>query len=550
MVEVKVIFLLFLLQSCVGANPIKMQLNRAETCMETQPEQSLQELSEIDYQTITNRRLKARYALLYSMALDKNYIDLTNDSIISPAVSYYKRHGSSEDKLKLNYYLARIYMNAGDYESAMTSLVNAEMYAGKCRNYLAIGRLYSAKMQIFQYLHDTKAMADAARQSAEAFMLATDTTRYLNAVSGLVSAYLQVQDTVNAITYLDVLKEYKDRLNLKQKSRYYSALLFLKEDTDHVSLIQVLNVYLKECPPSMVQWVSVALAYHHLGMVHEAKDALDRYLQNEGVKNSSYYWADALVNESLGNYESSLRSYQTYVHLNGDRNSEIFINEARFIEERMTAEMRLLKKNYTLLVIILLLLSVVLATILIAERIKRVHQLEMERVELLRLEERKKLEEEKEKYSRMYEATRKDIKRLERTLKNKTLGKEICTLVEERLNVLNGFIAANISRNFTVRAYEELARLMEDQKHFLTSTRASFCVAHPNFLAYLQKNGLAEEEIEYCCLYCIGLNGSEIISYLNKPSIYNLSVVIRRKLGVDRTMRIDTYLHKIMSELD
>ena len=31
------------------------------------------------------RKQKAKYALLYSMALDKNYIDLQSDSIIAPS---------------------------------------------------------------------------------------------------------------------------------------------------------------------------------------------------------------------------------------------------------------------------------------------------------------------------------------------------------------------------------------------------------------------------------------------------------------------------------
>ena len=32
---------------------------------------------------------------------------------------------------------------------------------------------------------------------------------------------------------------------------------------------------------------------------------------------------------------------------------------------------------------------------------------------------------------------------------------------------------------------------------------------HPEFISGLEASGLTETEIGYCCLYCIGMNGSE-----------------------------------------
>ena len=208
----------------------------------------------------------------------------------------------------------------------------------------------------------------------------------------------------------------------------------------------------------------------------------------------------------------------------------------------------------------LALFSVILLFIIIGDRIRRARQLErkkhkdeIEGVERRLQEEqyeRQELEAEKDKYVEMYNATCKDIKRLRKALQENKLDKEVCRLVEERLNVLNNFVAANISGSFTTVAYNELAKLMADQAHFLNSTRASFHIAHPQLLAYLKKNGLTDEEIEYCCLYCIGLNGSEILAYLNKPSIYNISAVLRKKLDVEKKIKIDVFLQKKMQEFD
>ena len=52
------------------------------------------------------------------------------------------------------------------------------------------------------------------------------------------------------------------------------------------------------------------------------------------------------------------------------------------------------------------------------------------------------------------------------------------------------------------------------------------------------------------CLYCIGLNGSEISNYLEMKSFYNLSKVIRRKFYVERFMNIDTFLCRLLERFN
>ena len=69
------------LQACTGREDIESRLQEADACMSAHPETALAMLDSIDTEHISSKRLKARYALLYSIALDKNYIDVTNDSI-------------------------------------------------------------------------------------------------------------------------------------------------------------------------------------------------------------------------------------------------------------------------------------------------------------------------------------------------------------------------------------------------------------------------------------------------------------------------------------
>lgn len=116
---------MFFINSCNDRGGMEVKLSRAETFITDNPDMALKVLDSLDVEELSTRRLRARYALLYSIALDKNYVDVKDDSIIAPAVRYYARHGSADEKLNSLYYYARVQYNAGDYNPAMVTLMEA-----------------------------------------------------------------------------------------------------------------------------------------------------------------------------------------------------------------------------------------------------------------------------------------------------------------------------------------------------------------------------------------------------------------------------------------
>ena len=122
--------------------------------MESRPDSALAILEGINTSDLVRKKDKAAFALSMSMALDKNYIDVTDDSLISRAVSYYGRKGSPDQKLKSCYYMGVIASNRQDDESAMEWYVKAEDNVARCRDNAAVGRLYKAKMVLYQNSYD------------------------------------------------------------------------------------------------------------------------------------------------------------------------------------------------------------------------------------------------------------------------------------------------------------------------------------------------------------------------------------------------------------
>ena len=189
-------------------NQIGSALTSAEISMNNNPESSLEVLESIDKDLLSTRKQKAKYALLYSMALDKNYIDIRTDSIIAPAVKYYENHGSKEDRFLCNYYRARIYENAGDNENALLYAVKAESVdtskvidENKCLLYAMKGRVY---FDVRKLINAIEAYELACKYSLKAGKY----RHYANYLLSLADVYIYNHDTANSDRYIKLAEQF------------------------------------------------------------------------------------------------------------------------------------------------------------------------------------------------------------------------------------------------------------------------------------------------------------------------------------------------------
>ena len=95
--------------SCNHASPILTEMKGIEDIIQDEPKEALTRLYDIDNESLSGAQEEGLYALLLSMALDKNYIDLQSDSIIAPAVNYYSKHGDKRHRFLAFYYQGRVF---------------------------------------------------------------------------------------------------------------------------------------------------------------------------------------------------------------------------------------------------------------------------------------------------------------------------------------------------------------------------------------------------------------------------------------------------------
>lgn len=531
------ILLLCLILFCSCSSTPNPVLAEIASVIEDYPDSALMLLRRIDYSNTKSDKVKAKYSLLYAMALDKNYIDICSDSIIRPALDYYSNRGAYDDRMKAYYYRGVVGRNKGNSEEAMQYYILAERLVGKCRDYNAIGRLYNAMMNIHIELHEYSAAFKSAEQASNAYLIAGNMPRYYDALIDMLNAAIikNMDDSRDAC--MQLIKGNWGYLSKEQRGRYF--LIISSRNVTDVLLNNALpDSYFHDFDNKHREWLVIAMLRYHDNDFIGLENALAKFTEcssSDQMENPLYLLLNSLALENQLKYKEALDLLRRAMAIMDEQDLKIFESDTKFLVERYNAT---IKKRKLKNGIIFLSISIILVISI--------------SFTLIQSHKRKETEYENEvlRYQVLYREALLEQEKLKKSRKDTALGKNVRKIVNERLEVLNNFILANISDTFSKKASEELRNLMSDREHFLESTHKSFVVAHPQFLMFLKQFNLSSKEIGYCCLYCIGLNGSEIADYLERKSFYNISHALRTKMGLDRSTNLDTYLRTKMQELD
>ncbi|MCI6167688.1 MAG: hypothetical protein MR685_08925 [Alistipes sp.] len=268
----------FLLVSCDNRQT-KSLLQDVETYIQERPDSALRVLRKVDSLTLNTKSLRARYSLLFAMALDKNYIDTTALSILEPTVAYYERLGSPQDKMLSCYYLGRIYANRKDYPNAVIFYSqalresSADDYYHKGLAYEALANAYSASFNDEEELRNTilayecfEKIGDKdldlslykvaqAYHNNERFDVADSlyslvysgkdsTSRLaLYAMEDLVSndLYQEKQDVERDLELLEYVAEHRGNLSLESYYEYAYLLLLAGKESEAENILSQLS---------------------------------------------------------------------------------------------------------------------------------------------------------------------------------------------------------------------------------------------------------------------------------------------------------------------
>lgn len=316
--------LLLILSACLltGCASVKVNniLEDVESYIFERPDSALAVLESIDRSDLRSRRSEAHHALLHAMALDKNYIDVTDDSLASVAVNYYRKHRPKKYLAQSLYYKGLSYYYNKEYNKSIIELSNAEPVAAMYDSlYLGFIKVLQANTYNVNYNQ-----IKAAELFEQALSIYTDlgAEQYINiAKRELAAAYINIErydDAKRLLTELISSGNLHSRLLTKSLGNY-AFLMATCPDADYEAAVtyfeKTAEVEKGRYLSKQDYWVW-AYSLVRTGDIDKAKKIVDM-LSPIDTSGTAYYWQYAIA-KSQGKTSEALDYFEKF----SDRNNE------------------------------------------------------------------------------------------------------------------------------------------------------------------------------------------------------------------------------------
>lgn len=262
--------------------PILIILSVSCNCVETRhllddvdsyirqcPDSALAVLRTVDDRELNTKKLRARYSLLFAMALDKNYIDTTDVSVVMPAVQYYRKHGDPDDKLRAYFYLGNIYLNSKQFNKAAEAYSLAEAEAEKAKDEVQKGLLYMNFSFMYNKVHNVDKELKYAEKGLACYKAAGDTSHINITYGDLALIYHSKYDWVRAdsLYQLGLERAGYDTLVVVNLLSNYAKMKMIQTNPDPRGAISLLTEKTSayHCPLSVMDYGVYAYASDLLG---------------------------------------------------------------------------------------------------------------------------------------------------------------------------------------------------------------------------------------------------------------------------------------------
>ncbi len=543
---IAIIILTLCLVSCSHHSKHWETLISVESIMEERPDSALAVLQSIEIGDLSSKEEKGKRALLLSIALDKNEIGQTDFEILDPAIDYYKENGSSTEQMLTLFYQGQIHRINSQYAQALVCFCDAIKIGEDSKDIHTKARVYDAQGDVYKSLTKWVETIKSKLSAADCFSKLDNTDCYVNVLLDVFYSYTQDGDFINAEKYLNECDDHIKDISSKTLSKYYSYYLNYLIATNKLNVIEnTIQKYLSKVPENNLDYISLAYAYMALGDINKVAESLSKNeLPDDNENILRQYAIVAALNAHIQEGRDMLESCQESFIERDSLIYSLYENDLQYMQqqksEKLQQERDELKKQTKTIIIISSILALLITLYLLKVVRKRL------------LDSRTKniiLEREKTLYENMYKEVLSERDTLNEMLTNSFVQEETKTIIRKRLEVLNAIIVSHLSdrESDNKRANEQLQNLVANREVFIKSTRLTLEENYPHFFVYLHDKGLEEFEIDFCCLYAIGMKGKEVKAYTNLSRHYKDSSEVRQKLGlVESDTNLSNFLQKLL----
>ena len=537
------IILVLCLGSCSHHSKHWETLTQIETFVEENPDSALSVLQCIEVDDLSGSEEKAKHALLLLMALDKNDVAETDFEILHPAIDYYKNNGTPTEQMLTLFYQGQIHRINSQYAQALACFGEAIKIDENSKDIQTKARIYDAQGDVYRVLTKWDETIKSKLCAAEYFSKLNNTDSYVSSLLDVFYTYTQNGDSNSAGRYHNKCNDYLKDISSKTRNKYYCYYLNYLIATNKLNVIEnTIQEYLSEVPANNLDYLSLAYAYMALGDVNKVAEALSK---NELLADKEnilrQYAIVAALNAHMQEGRDMLKSSKKFFIERDSLIYSLYENDIQYMHQKNSAKLQQereeLKKHTKTIIITSVILVLLIALYLLRKRLQN------SRTKNIILESEKTL------YENMYKEVLSERDSLNDMLTNSSIREETMTIIRKRLEVLNAIVVSHLSdrESDNKRANEQLQNLIANREVFIKSTRLTLEENYPHFFAYLHDKGLEEFEIDFCCLYAIGMKGKEVKAYTNLNRHYKDSSEVRQKLGlVESDTNLSNFLQKLL----
>lgn len=286
-------------------------LDIAEKVMDEHPDSALTLLSDTSIH-YSSERQRALHALLLTQARHKNYIDETNDSLITTAVNYFDKHGDKPRLMKSLFYKSITNYNAKFYSSGITSAMMANKLAKETNNIYWEARVTEIIGHILSGNHSFDEAANYHNCSAKAYKKLGLEKAHLYSLLDMAKDLNNLHDYESALAITDSILKMSP--NSEMSAYCYTigsnALYYLgkidKADLYCDSLKKYKN-HLSNLDESHIAKIKLGK-----GNIDEASIALERALALAQNESDSINWRVGMLDlyEKENNYKKAYKNIQ------------------------------------------------------------------------------------------------------------------------------------------------------------------------------------------------------------------------------------------------
>lgn len=306
---------------CTDFGRVHNRMALAESQMQTYPDSALTTIMSVDRRQLRTPKDRARHALIYSQALDKNYIDVANDSLTRIAVNYYDRYGPVRERITAKFYHGRVLRNSGEYIKAMLAFLDAEQDIETTGDNYIAGLIYTQMGDIYKHYCDYTKSFEAYSKSRDHYEKAGLIQHRNYALLEMGKVLLNNKNPNKGIELVNLslsnAKIDNDSILIELCLR---ELMMQYDLSNNNKSKQILNILISKFPKSFSNTDIIGTAAH-IYAINFQKDIAQKYInhgweitQNK-IDSSVMYYHSARVNIQFKNYKQAYIDYNKSIEL-------------------------------------------------------------------------------------------------------------------------------------------------------------------------------------------------------------------------------------------